>query len=74
MAQLNALSGKLRNDLPEQDRVEVADLVRRVKLKLLRPVWEDNWGDPAAFEAWLADGSPERFSAIDVRANFALFG
>ena len=34
MAELNALSGKLRDDLPEPDRAEVNGLVRRVKLKL----------------------------------------
>jgi hypothetical protein len=74
MAELNAFSGKLRNDLSEQDRAEVTDLVRRVKLKLLRPVWESNWGDPAAFEDWLASGSPDPPAALADPAALYFYG
>lgn len=56
MAELNTLGGRLRNDLPASDRAAIDGLVRRVKLKLLRPVWESSWGDPASFEDWLASG------------------
>jgi hypothetical protein len=64
MAELNALSGKLRDDLPEPDRAEVGGLVRRVKLKLLRSVWESDWGDPSTFEDWLASDRPNPPTAL----------
>lgn len=64
MAELNALSGKLRDDLPEPDRVEVGELVPRVKLKLLLSVWESEWGDPSTFEDWLASGRPDPPAAL----------
>jgi hypothetical protein len=59
MVELNALSGKLRDDLAEPDRAEVGGLVRRVKLKLLRSVWDSNWGDPSTFDDWLASDRPD---------------
>ncbi len=59
MVELNALSGKLRDDLAEPDRAEVGELVRRVKLKLLRSVWESGWGDPSTFDGWLASDRPD---------------
>ena len=74
MAELNALSGMLRNDLPEQDHAEVASLVRRVKLKLLRPVWESSWGDQAAFEDWLASGRPDPPPALADPAALYFYG
>jgi hypothetical protein len=64
MVELNALSGKLRDDLPEPDRVEVGELVPRVKLKLLLSVWESKWGDPSTFEDWLASDRPDPPAAL----------
>jgi hypothetical protein len=59
MVELNALSGKLRDDLAQPDRAEVDGLVRRVKLKLLRSVWESDWGDPSTFDDWLTTDRPD---------------
>lgn len=74
MAELNSLSGKLRNDLPEQDRADVAGLLRRVKLKLLLPVWEGNWGDPATFEEWVTSGPPNPPAALADPAALYFYG
>jgi hypothetical protein len=66
MAELNALTDKLSQDLSEQDRAGVAGLVRRVKLKLLHPLWERGWGDATEFENWLTGGGldpPPKFAA-----------
>jgi hypothetical protein len=74
MAELNAIPGKLREDLPEPDRVEVRGLIRRVKLKLLLPVWENDWGDPLAFEAWLESDRPDPPAALTDPAALFFYG
>ena len=74
MAELNTLAGKLRNDLSASDRAAIDGLVRRVKLKLLRPVWESSWGDPAAFEDWLASGRPLPPAALTEPAALYSYG
>jgi hypothetical protein len=74
MAELNALSVKLRGDLPEPDRAEAGGLVRRVKLKLLRRVWESGWGDPAMFEEWLGSDRPDPPAALREPAELFFLG
>jgi hypothetical protein len=62
MAVLNALTGYTRPDLPDQDRGVIERAVRRIKLALMRPVWDtgaEGWGEIADFEAWLRRGEPD---------------
>jgi len=74
MAELNTLADKLRPDLAEPDRTEVVSLVRRVKLKLLHPVWESHWGDPAVFADWTASGSTETPGGLTEPAALFRYG
>jgi hypothetical protein len=74
MTELNALESKLRTDLPDPDRAEIAGLLRRVKLKLLSPVWEKDWGDPAVFEDWIASGSADPPPDLAVPAELYFLG
>jgi hypothetical protein len=59
MTALNLLESKLRSDLTDSDKAEVAGLISRVKLELLRPVWGQDWGDPAVFEGWIESGGAD---------------
>jgi len=74
MTELNALESKLRADLPDPDRAEITGLLRRVKLKLLRPVWEKEWGDPAVFEDWIASGRTDPPPALAVPVELYFLG
>jgi hypothetical protein len=48
---LNALP--LRNDLGLEEKQSTADQVAAIKLALMRSVWDPDWGDAAAFTAWI---------------------
>jgi hypothetical protein len=54
---LNALP--LRNDVGPAEQESIADQVAAIKLALMRGVWDPDWGDAAAFTAWIDSGSAE---------------
>jgi hypothetical protein len=51
---LNCLAQQAGERLSERD----ADALGAVKAALMRSVWDAEWGDPAAFEAWATGLSP----------------
>lgn len=57
MANLNAAIDRLQHDSqpPERDRL-VAGL-QGAKMLLLRSSWDQAWGDPARFQAWVNSGA-----------------
>jgi hypothetical protein len=54
---LNALP--LRNDLGPKEQRSIEDQLATIKLALMRAVWDRDWGDAAAFAAWIDSGSAE---------------
>lgn len=58
MALLNAIPRELRHDLPAPERADIERGLTRVKLSLMKPVWEskEGFGDFAAFEKWALAG------------------
>jgi len=62
IAALNTVPQLLRKDLPEYERDSIKRSIARVKLALMRPVWEgpaEGWGDFAQFERWVQAEEPD---------------
>jgi hypothetical protein len=61
IAIMNTIPAELKSDLPQQDRDEVIRAISRIKLALMKPVWDSRsgWGDSAQFEKWLKAGAPD---------------
>lgn len=66
MAVLNTIPGELMADLPEYEKESIVRALRRVKLKLMRPVWgtpKEGFGSFSDFERWVqkdeSDPPPE---------------
>jgi len=54
---LNALP--LRSDLGEMEKQSAAEQVTAIKLALMHAAWDPDWGDSAAFRAWIDSGATE---------------
>jgi hypothetical protein len=57
----SALNQSLRNDHPIEmgtnDRATLLNTLPRIKRALLLDVWDETWGDRAAFSRWVQDGA-----------------
>jgi hypothetical protein len=60
---LNSLPGLLNSGLREGQRAAITRHVREIKLRLMAPVWADDWSDPAAFRLWAEGGAAADDSA-----------
>ena len=61
----------LRHDLSETEKRSAADEVNAVKLALMAAEWDAEWGDAAAFKAWVDGGAMEPIpEAIGKAARF----
>lgn len=57
---LNRAPAALKADLPASERLDIEQAIATAKLRLLQSVWKaDEWGDPAAFKQWLAQGAAD---------------
>jgi hypothetical protein len=54
---LNHLPLALRSDLRADQRSDILIAVPRIKLALMKPVWDQGWGDMASFEDWALNGA-----------------
>lgn len=57
LADLNALTPQALAALPESLRTNTELVLPRAKLALLAQAWAPDWGDAAAFEAWVLAGA-----------------
>jgi hypothetical protein len=59
MAVLNTVPGQLKPDLSSQDRKNLENGIRKVKLALMKSFWDSGeWGAAADFEEWINSGEP----------------
>lgn len=62
IAVLNTIPGELMVDLPEADKESIVRALRRVKLKLMQPVWgtsKEGFGNFSDFERWVQEGESD---------------
>jgi hypothetical protein len=60
---LNSLPGLLNSGLSEGQRAANTRHVREIKLRLMAPVWADDWSDPEKFRIWAEGGAAADDSA-----------
>jgi hypothetical protein len=53
MAILNTLPKYLKSDLLEENRMLLELAIPRIKFKLMRAVWLEDWGNPDKFKNWI---------------------
>jgi hypothetical protein len=53
IAILNTLPKHLKADLPEEDRALLERAIPRMKFKLMKAVWIDEWGNKDQFKQWI---------------------
>ncbi len=56
---LNTLSGRLRKDLSERQRIEFETRTESIKLALMHRVWGSDWGDFNDFQLWVEAGADD---------------
>lgn len=54
---LNTLPSALRADIGPDRRVDIELAISRIKLALMKTVWDRDWGDPVKFEEWALKGA-----------------
>ncbi|MBU0944554.1 MAG: hypothetical protein KJ804_18245 [Proteobacteria bacterium] len=68
---LNHVVAQLRDNLSEDELFDIRQAVPRIKLAVMKSVWDKQWGDFQEFKKWLDHGGdvenpPEKFrSAVD---------
>ena len=50
---LNRLPERLRPDLSTEERNDYLSAIPRMKLAMMETLWDDDWGDHAAFKDWV---------------------
>jgi hypothetical protein len=56
---LNTLPTVLRADLSNDQQAEINLTLPKIKLALMKPVWDQNWGDYIEFEKWALEGDED---------------
>ena len=57
MANLNAAIDRLQHDSQPPERERLVAGLQGAKMLLLRTSWDQTWGDPARFQAWVNSGA-----------------
>lgn len=65
---LNHVAGQLRDDLSEEAVFDITQAIPRIKLAVMKSVWDQQWGEYREFKKWLDHGGdvanpPEEFKA-----------
>lgn len=65
---LNHVASQLRDDLSEEELFDISQALPRIKLAVMKSVWDQQWGDYREFKKWLEHGGdvtnpPEKFKA-----------
>jgi hypothetical protein len=69
MYKLNNLTGLLKNDLAEEDREDLKQFIKRVKLRMIQDIWVKEWGDFEQFKEWTrypAEFQDEQKDAVEL--------
>jgi len=53
---LNTLSKVLKTDLSDAQQVDINLTLPRIKLDLMKAVWDEDWGDYVEFKKWVLEG------------------
>ena len=56
---LDNLPSLVKTNLPDDQKSERDDLIKKIKLALMKSVWGPDWGDFDEFQAWVENGTLE---------------
>jgi branched-subunit amino acid transport protein len=74
IAVLNTIPSQLDPRLTPENRNAVAFAIPRIKLALMEAVWNDAWGDPAAFREWAESRDDRVPASLEKAAEYYRYG